>query len=136
MAALLAELRGDDRVTRIRAAGALRPVVAQAPDAVRPAVLERVRVETDGVVLMRLIWSCHPYLAGHVREVVAAIASGAAGRWADAGPTGAALAILGGCVPARTRRGRGSPADPAEPADGGRRTSGRGSALPKCRIRR
>lgn len=92
---LLRGLSATDRITRLRAAAAIRPAAYDAPNQLLPGVVAAIREETDPDVLLRLLWAAHPFVALSCRELLAAISASAAGRWDDPLSAGPALALLG-----------------------------------------
>ncbi len=92
---LLGELRSGDRTTRLRAAGALRPAIFEVPRRTLAAVCAAIRAETAPDVLLRLLWSAHPFLAESSAELLAASAGSAIARWDNPLAAGPALALLG-----------------------------------------
>jgi hypothetical protein len=101
VAALCAELGDLDLETRYRAAGALRPAAFEAPDYVRPALLERFRVETDPHVLSRVLWMAPRVVESSPDEFLAALRAGVVSAWRESAVVGPALAVLG--IAARQR---------------------------------
>lgn len=101
VAALCAELGDPDLETRYRAAGALRPAAFEAPDHVRPALLERLRVETDPHVLSRVLWMAPRVVESSPDEFLVALRAGLVPGWREPRVAGPALAVLG--ITARQR---------------------------------
>ena len=94
-ARLFEELRNGDDVTRFLAAKALRSAAFDHIGHVVEILLERLRVETDGGVLARLLWASYklgqpPYAT----DFLSAINEGTIGQWADGRFVGPALTML------------------------------------------
>jgi hypothetical protein len=92
---LSAELADPDLDTRYRAASALRPVAFEAPERVRAAILDRLKVEIQPHVLSRVLWMAPRILETSPDDFLAAFSAGDATRWRELVVVGPALAILG-----------------------------------------
>lgn len=96
----LRDLSSDVRQDRLMAALAMRPASFSALDAIADALLARLRVETDGVILSRLLWASNgltrPRYAARLLE---ALREGQVNRWDDRLVCGPVLGLLARLAP-------------------------------------
>ena len=96
----LRDLSSDDRQTRLFAALAMRPASFSALDQIADVLLERLRVETDPVILSRLLWASNGLARPrYAARLLAAMREGATNRWDDRLVCGPALIMLARLAP-------------------------------------
>lgn len=93
---LLEELSTGSEVARYRAALALRPFIAERPDAVRAVLIDRLTAETDWVVLERLLLIAFHLIERYPDELLAALRQSRALNFGEPlQTTGLVLSLLG-----------------------------------------
>jgi hypothetical protein len=93
---LLEELSTGSEVARYRAALALRPVIAERPDAVREVLCGRLAAETDWLVLERLLLIAFHLIERYPDELLAALRQSRALNFGEPlRTTGLVLSLLG-----------------------------------------
>ena len=97
---VLRDLSSDVRQHRLMAALAMRPASFSALDSVADALLARLRVESDGVILSRLLWASNGLTRPrYAARLLKALREGPVNRWNDRLVCGPALGLLARLAP-------------------------------------
>jgi hypothetical protein len=93
---IITELFSIDRLTRFRAACAIRIVCYEQPEKVLDALCQAIEYEENSTVLTRLLWAAYRLIEVAPEKLLSALEAGPIKRWdSKQTPTGPLLGLLG-----------------------------------------